>query len=101
MTQEAAAELVPSPAAVRDAVAWHGMESDEVCAQLQVDPTRGLDADEVERRRAQYGPNKLAEAEKEPGWHAFLRQYRDLMQLVLVGAAIVSMVALQEFSRGS
>jgi Ca2+-transporting ATPase len=47
-------------------------------------------------RRAQYGPNKLAEAEKEPGWHAFLRQYRDLMQLVLLGAAIVSIVALQE-----
>ena len=76
------------------------MESDDVCAQLEVDSTPGLDADEVERRRAQYGPNKLAEAEKEPGWHAFLRQYRDLMQLVLVGAAIVSMVALQEFSTG-
>ena len=76
------------------------MESDEVCAQLEVDSAPGLDADEVERRRAQYGPNKLAEAEKEPGWHAFLRQYRDLMQLVLVGAAIVSMVALQEFSTG-
>ena len=76
------------------------MESDEVCTLLQVDSTRGLAADEVERRRAQYGPNKLAEAEKEPGWHAFLRQYRDLMQLVLVGAAIVSMVALQEFSTG-
>ncbi len=100
MTPEAAAELVPSPAAGRDAVAWHGMEPDEVCAHLEVDSTPGLDADEVERRRAQYGPNKLAEAEKEPGWHAFLRQYRDLMQLVLVGAAIVSMVALQEFSTG-
>ena len=57
-------------------------------------------AREVERRRAQVGPNKLAEAKKEPGWHAFLRQYRDLMQLVLLGAAIVSMVALQEFSTG-
>ena len=100
MTPEAAVEVVPSPAARRDAVAWHGMESDDVCAQLEVDSTPGLDADELERRRAQYGPNKLAEAEKEPGWHAFLRQYRDLMQLVLVGAAIVSMVALQEFSTG-
>ena len=100
MTPEAAAELVPSPAAGRDAVVWHGMDSEDVCAQLEVDSTPGLDADEVERRRAQYGPNKLAEAEKEPGWHAFLRQYRDLMQLVLVGAAIVSMAALQEFSTG-
>jgi Ca2+-transporting ATPase len=30
----------------------------------------------------------------------FLRQYRDLMQLVLLGAAIMSMVALQKFSTG-
>ena len=62
MTPEAAAELVSG----RDAVAWHGMESDDVCAQLEVDSAPGLDADDVERRRAQYGPNKLAEAEKAP-----------------------------------
>jgi P-type Ca2+ transporter type 2C len=86
-------------AAPRDPV-WHGLTVDEACAQLGVDPRQGLDPAEVERRREQYGPNKLAEAEKEPGWHAFLRQYRDLMQLVLVGAAIVSIVALQEFSTG-
>ncbi|HEX2433230.1 MAG TPA: HAD-IC family P-type ATPase, partial [Gaiellaceae bacterium] len=86
-------------AAPRDPV-WHGLTADEALAQLGVDPRQGLDRAEVECRREQYGPNKLAEAKKEPGWHAFLRQYRDLMQLVLVGAAIVSIVALQEFSTG-
>src|SRR5512144_1320321 len=86
---------------VRDeARAWHSLSAEEVCAQLGADPHTGLDAAEVERRRAQYGPNKLAEGEKEPGWRAFLRQYRDLMQLVLLGAAIVSMAALQEFATG-
>jgi P-type Ca2+ transporter type 2C len=94
------AALTTTVEAARDATAWHNLTSDEACAQLGVDPRTGLDAAEVERRREHYGPNKLAEAEKEPGWHAFLRQYRDLMQLVLVGAAVVSMVALQEFSTG-
>jgi Ca2+-transporting ATPase len=84
----------------RDEVAWHRLTADEACAHLAVDPRIGLAADEVERRRTDVGPNKLAEAEQEPSWHAFLRQYRDLMQLVLVGAAIVSMVALQEFGTG-
>jgi P-type Ca2+ transporter type 2C len=75
--------------------------ADEACAELGVDPKQGLAAAEVKRRaRGEAGPNKLPEAEKEPGWHAFLRQYSDLMQLVLVGAASVSMVALQEFSTG-
>ncbi len=81
-------------------IAWHGIAAAEACAQLDVDPQAGLDPSEVERRRAEHGPNRLAEAQKEPGWHAFLRQYRDLMQLVLVGAAVVSVVALQEFSTG-
>ena len=89
-----------SPIATRDVIAWHGLTAEEACERLRVDPRVGLDASEVERRRAEVGPNKLDEAEKEPGWRAFLRQYRDLMQLVLLGAAIISMAALQEFSTG-
>ena len=73
------------------------MPAEEVCRGLGVDPASGLTSAEVERRRVRYGANKLAEGEKEPGWHAFLRQYQDLMQLVLVGAAVVSVVALQEW----
>jgi hypothetical protein len=60
----------------------------------------GLTPAEVEKRRALVRPNKLAEAKTEPGWHAFLRQYRDPMQRVLLGAAVVSIAALQEFSTG-
>jgi P-type Ca2+ transporter type 2C len=93
-------EMTASVEADRGATAWHTLTAEEACTQLGVDARSGLDAGEVERRREQFGPNRLAEAEKEPGWHAFLRQYRDLMQLVLVGAAVVSMVALQEFSTG-
>ena len=94
------ADMTTTAEASRDATAWHGLTADQACEQLDVHASSGLDAGEVERRRAQFGPNKLEEAEKEPGWRAFLRQYRDLMQLVLLGAAIVSMVALQEFGTG-
>ncbi|HEY2055004.1 MAG TPA: HAD-IC family P-type ATPase [Solirubrobacterales bacterium] len=73
------------------------MTAEAVCRELAVEPGVGLDPGEVDRRREQHGSNKLAEPEKEPGWHAFLRQYQDLMQLVLVGAAVVSVVALQEW----
>ncbi len=94
------ADMTTTADASRDATAWHGLTADQACEQLDVHASSGLDAGEVERRRVQFGPNKLEEAEKEPGWRAFLRQYRDLMQLVLLGAAIVSMVALQEFGTG-
>jgi P-type Ca2+ transporter type 2C len=79
---------------------WHGLTADEACRHLDVDPAVGLSAAEVTQRRQQYGPNKLAEEAQEPTWKAFLRQYRDLMQLVLVGAAVVSIVAIQDVSTG-
>jgi len=79
---------------------WYGLSGDEACQALDVDPAAGLSDAEVTKRRAQYGSNKLAEVAKEPAWKAFLRQYRDLMQLVLVGAALVSIIAIQDVSTG-
>ena len=79
---------------------FHLLSVEEVCAHLDVDPERGLSSAEVTARRQQYGANKLAEEAKEPSWKAFVRQYRDLMQLVLLGAAVVSIVAVQEVSTG-
>jgi Ca2+-transporting ATPase len=79
---------------------WCTLTGGVACRELDVDPAVGLTEAEVLSRREQYGPNKLAEAPKEPVWKAWLRQYRDLMQLVLVGAAVVSIVALQDLSTG-
>ena len=99
MTTEAAEPVGRTDPEV-GAAPWHGLTAEAACERLGVDPRNGLDGAEVERRRAQFGPNRLAEGEKEPGWRAFLRQYRDLMQLVLLGAAVVSIAALQEVSTG-
>ncbi|HTK23439.1 MAG TPA: HAD-IC family P-type ATPase [Gaiella sp.] len=99
MTTEAAEPVGRTDPEV-GAAPWHGLTAEAAWERLGVDPRKGLDGAEVERRRAQFGPNRLAEGEKEPGWRAFLRQYRDLMQLVLLGAAVVSIAALQEVSTG-
>jgi hypothetical protein len=50
----------------REATVWYGLTAEEASVQLGVDPARGLETAEVERRRAAFGPNKLAEAKKEP-----------------------------------
>ncbi|MGH2608147.1 MAG: cation-transporting P-type ATPase, partial [Tepidiformaceae bacterium] len=69
---------------------WHRLEAANVAALLEVDPERGLSATTAASRLEQYGSNRLTEAAKEPGWRAFLRQYRDLMQIVLVVAAVIN-----------
>jgi P-type Ca2+ transporter type 2C len=72
--------------------AAYRMAVEDVGRELEVDIQQGLSPSEVEQRVSKYGPNRLAEKEKEPGWKAFLRQYRDLIQIVLVGAAIVNQI---------
>jgi Ca2+-transporting ATPase len=71
---------------------WYSLSGEESAKLLTVDPAKGLSAAEAQQRLQQYGPNRLEEKKKEPGWRAFLRQYEDLMQIVLLGAAIINQI---------
>jgi Ca2+-transporting ATPase len=75
---------------------WYTLSSEEVAKDLGVDPAKGLSKAEAEKRLQQYGPNQLAAKKKESTAQAFLRQYRDFMQIVLVAAAVVSFVAIRD-----
>ena len=62
------------------------MTPEAVARQLKVDPAKGLSAAEAQQRLQQYGPNELAAKKKESGLQAFLRQYKDFMQIILLAA---------------
>jgi P-type Ca2+ transporter type 2C len=62
----------------------------DVARDLGVEPVRGLSGEEARARLASHGPNELAAGAREPGWRAFLRQYQDFMQVVLLVAAAVN-----------
>ncbi len=64
----------------------------EVARNLGVDPAQGLTAAEARSRLESHGPNRLVAGKKEPGWRAFLRQYEDFMQVILLGAALVNQI---------
>ena len=90
MSQKATA---PTVTARREhAVAWWALPVDEVTQRLGVDPVRGLTELEAERRLGASGPNAIAEEPPEPIWKQFLKHYADYMQIVLVVAAIVSLL---------
>jgi P-type Ca2+ transporter type 2C len=71
---------------------WHAADVSTVARELGVEPERGLSVEEARRRLQSQGPNKLTAAKKESGLQAFLRQYRDVMQLILLAAALVSLL---------
>ena len=80
--------------------AWYSLDATETTAKLGVDAAQGLGATEVESRSAKYGPNKFAETKPEPRWRAFVRQYRDAMQVVLLVVGIGSIWPLHEYGTG-
>ena len=50
----------------------------------------GLGAEEVRRRAEQFGPNKLSEGKKKSVAQVFLEQFKDLMVVILIIAALIS-----------
>jgi P-type Ca2+ transporter type 2C len=80
--------------------AWHALSTPDVVRAQEVDPERGLDEVEVSRRRDRFGPNRFAEARPEPRWRALVRQYKDLMQIVLFATAVASFWPLKEYGTG-
>src|SRR4051794_6498792 len=69
----------------------------DIASRLGVDPATGLTAARAGELLAGHGPNELPAEKPVPGWRRFLEQYRTYMQMILVGAAIVSL-AIQEWS---
>ena len=83
-----------------ETVAWYALDGANVTERLGVSPASGLSSDEVASRRASFGPNKFTETAVEPRWRAFVRQYRDPMQIVLLVAGIGSLYPLKELGTG-
>ena len=71
---------------------------DKTAEQLDVKTAVGLSTAEAQQRLQKYGPNELAEKKKESGLQAFLRQYKDLMQIVLLVAAIINVIFTGQWS---
>ena len=76
---------------------WYALDQAEVPGRLGVVLDLGLSADEAAKRLRRYGPNALPVEEPPSALSRFLAEYTSYMQLILVGAAIVSLV-IKEWS---
>jgi P-type Ca2+ transporter type 2C len=81
-------------------LAWHTLGADQVLRSEGVDGQRGLSSAEAAARAERFGPNEFAAGHAESRWRAFVRQYADPMQLVLLAAGIGSLYPLKQLGTG-
>ena len=98
------ARRVDVPGAERQALApeaaWHTLSAEEVLRAEGADPRHGLSSSEAASRAGRFGPNTLAAGRAEPRWRAFIRQYSDPMQIVLLVVGLLSLFPLRQLGSG-
>ncbi len=71
---------------------FHHLPTESVISELKTDAHVGLTSAETKTRLEEYGPNRLREKKKKTLLHRFLEQFKDAMVLILIAAAIISLV---------
>lgn len=71
--------------------AWHAVSADEVLKELS-SSAKGLSTHEAQQRLQHYGPNELPPPITVPAWRRFLRHFNDPLIMLLLAAAVVSML---------
>ena len=75
-------------------MAFHNESVKDILNALSTNAQSGLSSDEVASRRDKYGLNKLREKKKKTTLQRFMDQFKDVMILILIAAAIVSFVII-------
>lgn len=70
----------------------HSCKLDDLVQQLDTDYEKGLNSSQVQKRLQEYGENRLAEGKKKTNLQKFLDQFKDVMIIILLIAAVISFV---------
>lgn len=70
----------------------HSKLKKEIIKNLSTSEERGLYSDQVKKLQVEFGPNKLNEKKKKTNLQRFLEQFKDVMIIILLIAAVISFV---------
>lgn len=71
---------------------WYGITGQEALARLNV-TRNGLTEQQAEEIREKVGSNALEEGAHKKAWQVFLEQFKDLLVVILMVAAVISMLS--------
>ena len=71
---------------------WHAISSEQTIELLQSDARRGLSIDKIYQRQQYFGKNELKETGKRSNLNIFWDQFTNIMLVMLIMVAIVSLI---------
>ncbi|MBU1396332.1 MAG: cation-transporting P-type ATPase [Gammaproteobacteria bacterium] len=72
-----------------DSPRWHSLPASDTLTRLEA-PREGLSPDEVDARRAEFGPNRLPPPRPQPAWQRLLLQFHNVLIYVLLAAGVIT-----------
>lgn len=73
-------------------MAFYNQPTEKILRQFSVNEKSGLSMEQISELQAKYGPNKLKEKKKKSNMQRFFDQFKDVMILILIAAAVISFV---------
>ncbi len=73
-------------------VKYHSVKTSDVLTSLETDSVKGLSSEKAKELQDKFGPNKLKEKKKKSAIVKFFEQFKDVMIIILILAAVVSFV---------
>ena len=70
----------------------YNKKREQLLSELKTDSSKGLSKEDVDQRLLKYGPNELKEKKKKSMLSRLLEQFKDVMIIILIIAAIISFV---------
>ena len=71
---------------------FHHLSKEDVLKSLSTDEKNGLSTEQARSLKEKYGENQLAEKKKKSNLERFAEQFKDVMILILIAAAVISFV---------
>jgi Ca2+-transporting ATPase len=71
---------------------WHARDAETALRTLNSNPKQGLTSDDAKARLRVFGFNQIEKTHKEPAWKLLLSQFRETLVLILIAAAIISVL---------
>ena len=86
------AKVKPASIEAVASVTPHTLSAQDLAANLDMQPTKGLLAEDILKRRTRHGINQLPSPPQRQAWEVFVAQFKSVLILILAGASVLSAV---------